>query len=919
MSDLQFMPEMIDRRALLGALRALKKGDFSVRMPLDMVGVDGEIADVFNDIVETNETIADEFARIREDVGKGGQINQRVRLPAAAGAWAAQVESVNALIGDLVRPTAEVARVIDSVAKGDLSQRMQLEIDGTPLGGEFLRIGKVVNTLVDQLNGFASEVTRVAREVGTDGKLGGQAQVKGVGGTWKGLTDNVNQLANNLTGQVRAIAEVATAVTKGDLTRSIMVEAMGEVAALKDNINEMIRNLKDTTLKNNEQDWLKTNLAKFSRMLQGHGDLVAVAKLVLSELAPLVNAQQGVIYTRAGQGADVRLELLSSYASRPSKHLPHTLKIGEGLLGQCAYEKKRIVLDNVSHDYIRIGSVLGSTTASNVIILPVLFEGEVKAVLELASIKKFNPAHLMFLEQLTESIGIVFNTIEANMRTGHLLQQSQMLTKELQSQQEELKQTNDRLEQQAQNLQNSERLLKKQQEELQSANDELQNKAQLLSEQMQQVEYKNKEVEQAKAALEDKAEQLALSSRYKSEFLANMSHELRTPLNSLLILAKLLADNVGDNLTPKQIDYAQTIYAAGADLLSLINDILDLAKIESGTVTLDIGTLRLAELRDYFERTFRQVAADKQLDFGIEIEPGLPAQLQTDEKRLQQILKNLLSNAFKFTERGRVDLRLFQAQSGWTRGGLVLEPADRVIAFSVTDTGIGIPENKQRVIFEAFQQADGTTSRQFGGTGLGLSISRELTRLLGGEIKVESTLGRGSTFILYLPLPGGAANAATPAAEIPAPPRRARAPTTPRPQARSEDGHRPAEPALASRKVLIVDDDVRNVFALTGALEQYGMQVLNAENGKEGIELLKNMPDIEVVLMDIMMPDLDGFDTIRIIRGDERFRELPIIAVTAKAMKGDREKCIDAGASDYIAKPVNVEQLVSLMRVWLNP
>jgi len=816
MTDLQFAPEILDRGAMLSALRAFKKGDFSVRMPMDLTGIDGEIAQAFNDVVEMNERIADEFARIREQVGKEGQISQRVRLPAAVGSWAEGVDFVNALIGDLVRPTSEVARLIESVAKGDLSQRMQLEIDGTPLRGEFLRIGRVVNTMVeqlngfasevsrvarevgtegklggqaqvpgvagtwkdltdnvnsmaanltgqvrniaevttavakgdlskkitvdvkgeilelkstintmvDQLNGFASEVSRVAREVGTEGKLGGQAQVKGVAGTWKDLTDNVNQLAANLTNQVRAIAEVATAVAKGDLTRSIMVEAMGEVAALKDNINEMIRNLKDTTLKNNEQDWLKTNLAKFSRMLQGQGDLVAVSKLVLSELAPLVNAQQGVFYTQSRRGNEARLELLASYASRPNKHLAKTLRIGEGLVGQCAYEKKRILLEDVPHDYARIGSVLGSAAPLNVIILPVLFEGEVKAVLELASIRKFSQAHLSFLDQLAEGIGIVFNTIEANMRTADLLQQSQTLTGELQSQQEELKQTNDRLEQQAQNLQNSESLLKKQQEELQRANEELQEKAEQLSEQMRQVELKNREVELAKAALEEKAEQLALSSRYKSEFLANMSHELRTPLNSLLILSKLLADNVDNILTPKQIDYAQTIYASGADLLSLINDILDLAKIESGTVTLDIRPLRLSELRDYVERTFRQGALDKDLAFDIDVEPSLPAVIHTDEKRLQQILKNLLSNAFKFTEKGKVALRVFGAKSGWTRDSLQLEPSDTVVAFSVTDTGIGIPENKQKVIFEAFQQADGTTSRRYGGTSRACSAAK---------------------------------------------------------------------------------------------------------------------------------------------------------------------------------------------------
>src|SRR3989475_720125 len=935
MTNLQFSPEMLDRGALLKALRALRKGEFSVRMPMDLIGVDGEIAQAFNDVVEINEMIAEEFARIGNEVGKEGKTGQRAKLPTATGSWQECVESVNTLIGDLVQPTAEVARVIESVAKGDLSQTMVLEIDGRPLRGDFLRIGKVVNTMVNQLGGFACEVARVAREVGTEGKLGGQAQVPGVAGTWKDLTynvnamaanltgqvrniaevttavakgdlskkitvdvkgeilelkstintmvdqlngfasevsrvarevgsegklggqaqvpgaagtwkdltdnvnsmaenltnqvrgiaqvvtavakgdlkrkvvfeakgeiaaladtingmidtlatfadqvtnvarevgtdgklggqarvpgaaglwrdltDNVNQLAANLTTQVRSIAEVATAVTKGDLTRSITVEAMGEVAVLKDNINEMIRNLKSTTLKNNEQDWLKTNLAKFTQMLQGHTDLVTVSKLVLSELAPLVNAQQGVFYTQVKHGDESSLELLASYASKPNKHLLKTLQIGEGLVGQCAYEKKRILLEDVPDDYIRIGSILGSATPSNVIILPVLFEGEVKAVVELASLRKFSETHLSFLDQLTESIGVVFNTIEANMRTESLLEQSQSLTKELQSQQEELKETNDRLEQQAQNLQNSERLLKNQQEELQRTNEQLQEKAKLLSEQMRQVEYKNREVEQAKAALEEKAEQLALSSRYKSEFLANMSHELRTPLNSLLILAKLLADNAGNNLLPKQIDYAQTIYAAGTDLLSLINDILDLAKIESGTVTLDIAPERFSGLQDYVERTFRQVAQDKGLGFTVSAAPGLPAVIHTDEKRLQQILKNLLSNAFKFTEKGKVSLRISLAKSGWTAGHPQLDAAEKVVAFSVSDTGIGIPENKRKVIFEAFQQVDGTTSRKYGGTGLGLSISRELTRLLGAEIRLTSAVGEGSTFVLYLP------------------------------------------------------------------------------------------------------------------------------------------------------------------------
>jgi len=1116
MTDLQFIPDLLARKGLLSALRAFKKGDFSVRLPMDLIGIDGEIAQAFNEVVEVNEKMTDEFARIRDEVGREGQINQRVRLPAATGSWADSVDSVNMLIGDLVRPTSEVARVIESVARGDLSQRMLLEIDGRPLRGEFLRIGKVVNTMVDQLGGFASEVSRVAREVGTDGKLGGQAQVPGVAGTWKDLTDNVNSMAANLTGQVRniaevttavakgdlskkitvdvkgeilelkstintmvdqlngfasevsrvarevgtdgklggqaqvpgvagtwkdltdnvnsmaanltnqvrgiaqvvtavakgdlkrkvvfeakgeiaaladtingmidtlatfadqvtnvarevgtdgklggqarvpgaaglwrdltdnvnqlaanlttqvrAIAEVATAVTKGDLTRSIMVEAMGEVAVLKDNINEMIRNLKNTTLKNNEQDWLKTNLAKFTRMLQGHTDLVTVSKLVLSELTPLVNAQQGVFYTQVKNGGESNLELLASYASKPSKHLAKTLQIGEGLVGQCAYEKKRILLEDVPDDYIRVSSILGSAPPLNIIILPVLFEGEVKAVIELASLRKFGETHLSFLDQLTESIGVVFNTIEANMRTESLLEQSQSLTKELQTQQEELKETNDRLEQQAQNLQNSERLLKNQQEELQRTNEQLQEKAKLLSEQMRQVEYKNREVEQAKAALEEKAEQLALSSRYKSEFLANMSHELRTPLNSLLILAKLLADNAGNNLLPKQIDYAQTIYAAGTDLLSLINDILDLAKIESGTVTLDIAPERLSGLQDYVERTFRQVAQDKGLGFTVNPAPGLPAVIHTDEKRLQQILKNLLSNAIKFTEKGKVDLRISLAKSGWTPGHPQLGAAEKVVAFAVTDTGIGIPENKKKVIFEAFQQADGTTSRKYGGTGLGLSISRELTRLLGGEIRVESAPGKGSTFTLYLPFthePEGveartlktpaeeAAAEETPAEGTPAEeprlgPAYAKRPSVspgPKPgravhaQPQVSDDRENLQPG--DRVVLIVEDDAKFAATVLDVARESGFKGVVAPDGSTALALVKELsPD--AITLDLKLPDMDGWAVLDLLKHDPGTRHIPVSVISVAERI---HKCLQMGALGMVQKPAMKEAL----------
>src|SRR4051812_11593589 len=576
----------------------------------------------------------------------------------------------------------------------------------------------------------------------------------------------------------------------------------------------MIRNLKDTTRKNTEQDWLKTHLARFTRMLQGHRDLVTVSRLILSELTPLVNAQQAAFYVADHRSGDSQLELLAGYAQRYGKSLPRKIAFGEGLVGQCAFEKKRIVLNQAPADYVRISSALGSAAPVNIVILPVLFEGQVKAVIEIASFSPFSDIHQSFLDQLTESIGVVLHTISANMQTEYLLHQSQSLTAELQAQQEELKKTNDRLEQQALNLQKSESLLKGKQEELRGANDQLQEKARQLSDQMRQVEFKNREIEQARSALEEKAEQLSLSSRYKSEFLANMSHELRTPLNSLLILARLLSDNVGGNLTPKQVEFARTIHSSGAELLALINDILDLAKIESGTVTLTIAPEKMEDLCDYVERTFRQVANDKGLEFAVTVDPKLAVSIETDAKRLQQIVTNLLSNAFKFTSKGGVTLKLARPASGWTAGHAALGRAGKdVVAISVSDTGIGIPASKQRLIFEAFQQADGTTSREYGGTGLGLSISRELARLLGGEIRVQSAPGQGSTFTLYVPVryEAPAETPRAPLAEVPARrPVLEEAADAAKPQNGSGSGH---DGALSGRKVLVVDDDIRNVFA----------------------------------------------------------------------------------------------------------
>jgi CheY-like chemotaxis protein/signal transduction histidine kinase/HAMP domain-containing protein len=1007
--------------------------------------------------------------------------------------------------------------------------------------------------------------------VGVEGKLGGQASVPGAAGTWKALTDNVNQLAANLTTQVRAIAEVATAVTQGDLTRSIQVQAQGEVEELKNNINEMIRNLKETTLKNTEQDWLKTNLAKFTRMLQGQKDLLTVGKLILSELAPTVSAQHGVFYTMEdGPSEDQRLRLLASYAYRERKNVNSEFRLGEGLVGQAALEKERILLTSVPDDYIQVSSGLGEAPPENIVVLPVTFEGEVKAVVELASFNRFSNTHLAFLEQLTESIGIVLNTIEANTRTERLLEQSQSLAKELQSQQDELQQTNE----------------------------ELEEKARLLAQQNVEVERKNREVEQARQALEEKARQLALTSKYKSEFLASMSHELRTPLNSLLMLAHQLSENHEGNLTAKQVEFVKTIYGSGNDLLVLINDILDLSKIESGTVTVEVSDVSFPDLKEFVDRTFRHVAEAKGLQFTLQLDDALPSAIHTDAKRLQQILKNLLSNAFKFTEKGGVALQMGVAKRGWSPENESLNGAGTVACFAVIDSGIGIQPDKQQIIFEAFQQAQGGTARKFGGTGLGLAISRELARLLGGEIHLKSTPGEGSTFTLYLPLtyrpvrtPRREARpsvdettalsfpqVAGPAAPVEALPswaveipddraaiypgervllvveddsafarflvdmghekgfkvvvaargtialnlakelkpdavtldlslpdldgwkvldrlkddpetrhiavyvisitdeperalrqgalafltkpvpkellsealgalkefvdrevrtlllveddeaqRRAvvelvggedvqvtevgtgrdalaavqgrhfdcmvldlglpdmsglevlsemkkqsgarSRPRVPvivytakdltrkdetqlkklaqtiivkdvrsperlldevalflhRPTARLPESkrdivvklHQTDSGVLAGRKVLVVDDDIRNVFALTSVLERHKMDVQSAESGKAALDLLEKDPGVDIVLMDIMLPEMDGYDTIRAIRRFPHFRSLPIIALTAKAMKGDREKCIEAGASDYIAKPVDTEQLLTLLRVWL--
>ena len=981
--DSEADPSMaVDATALLTVLAQVKSGNFTARMPLGWTGVAGKVADGFNEVIVANQALETELARISRVVGKQGELSQRMVVGGASQSWSGSTESVNSLIEALVRPTSEMQRVIGAVADGDLSKKVTADVRGEMLDlkntmnamvdqlngfvseltrvarevgtegklgqaaavtievggvwkdptdnvnlmagnltgqvrniaevttavangdlskkisidvkGEFLELKNTVNAMVDQLNAFASEVTRVAREVGVEGKLGGQAQSKEVGGVWKDLTDNVNQLAANLTNQVRAISEVATAVTEGDLTRQVRVEASGEVAVLKDTLNEMIRNLRETTRQNIEQDWLKTNRERFTRMLQGQRDLATVSSMILSELAPLVSAQHAVFYTitNPSDGGEPVLELQAGYGYEERKNLSTTFRFGEGLVGQCAKEKKRILLTDVPSDYVKINSGLGGSTPLNIIVLPVLFEGSVRAVVELASFTPFSLTHQAFLDQLPESIGLVLNTIEADTVTSNLLEQSISQAQELRSQQEELRESND----------------------------DLESHSKRLAEQ-------NREVELSKRLLEEKAGQLSVSSKYKSEFIANMSHELRTPLNSLLILAEQLESNPGGTMTADQVEYASVIRSSGVDLLTLLNSILDLAKAESGTMMVENVDVMVAELRDGLERDFALVAKTKHLDYSVEVGDDCPARIVTDPLRLGQIMSNLLSNAFKFTEEGTVTVRIGAARDGWSPGYQPLARASSVVAISVSDTGIGIEPDIQNRIFEAFAQGDGSTARSYGGTGLGLSIGRELATLLGGELAVTSTPAKGSTFTIYLPLEGSVSDSpATPKETfIPVVPAVVQTPRATVSSGLTPDGLTPdrrkthllEERAFGGAKVLVVDDDFRNVFAMKALLERGGAVVTFAESGSGAIDALEDGPDVDIVLMDIMMPGMDGYACIRAIRKIEHCKDLPIVAVTGKVMAGERQRCLDAGANDYVPKPVDTAELVAAISPWL--
>jgi signal transduction histidine kinase/HAMP domain-containing protein/ActR/RegA family two-component response regulator len=868
---------------------AVARGDLSQKITVDARGEILELKNTVNTMVEQLRSFADEVTRVAREVGTEGNLGGQAEVRGVAGTWRDLTENVNQLASNLTDQVRNIAQVTTAVARGDLSQKITVDARG-----EILELKNTVNTMVEQLRSFADEVTRVAREVGTEGTLGGQAEVQGVAGTWRHLTENVNQLASTLTTQLRAISAVSTAVASGDLSPQITVAARGEIADLKDTINQMISALRTTTAANAEQGWLDSNLARIGGLLQGQRDLGEVCSMIMNEVAPLVDAQVGAFFLAepadpdlalGGSDESQRLTMCAGYGVVADQDgEPPSFRLGEGLVGQVAADGRRVLVDDVPAGYLPIRSGVGAASPTAVVVLPVQFEGRALGVIEFGAVHRFSELYLTFLERLVVTIGVAIRTIQANRRTEELLAQSQDLASELQTRSAQLQRTNA----------------------------ELEEKAAQLSAQNRSIEIKNMEIDAARRGVEEKAQQLAAASQYKSEFLANMSHELRTPLNSLLLLSRLLADNSEHNLSERQIEFASTIHNAGADLLRLIDDILDLSKIEAGRVDVEPAPVDLAEVRGFVERAFAPQAEHKGLELRVEAAPGLPAEIVTDGRRLQQVLRNLLSNAVKFTAHGSVTLRMAPAAPG-VRGPAA--DARPMVAFTVRDTGIGIAHDKLAMIFEAFQQADGTTSRKYGGTGLGLSISRELARLLGGAITVSSRPGAGSEFTLYLPetLP------AAPAHRPPAARRPVETVAVDRPVVTVRpEGRRPA-PALAGTTVLIVDDDVRNVFALTSALELHGLRVLYADNGTDGIALLTRHPEVDIVLMDAMMPDLDGNETTRLIRNLPEGAELPVVFLTAKAMPGDRESSLAAGASDYVTKPVDLDELLARIASWVGP
>ncbi|MEU1891256.1 HAMP domain-containing protein [Streptomyces pristinaespiralis] len=862
-------------RSIAQVATAVARGDLTQKIKVDARGEILELKETINTMVDRLSSFAEEVSRVAREVGTDGNLGGQATVRGVSGTWKDLTDNVNSMANNLTNQVRNIAQVTTAVARGDLTRRIDVDARG-----EILELKTTINTMVDQLSSFAAEVTRVAREVGSEGRLGGQAEVEGVSGTWKRLTENVNELAGNLTRQVRAIAEVTSAVAEGDLTRSITVDAPGEVGDLKDNINAMVESLRATIRANEEQDWLKTNLARISGLMQGTRNLTTLAELIMDEVPPLVRAQYGGFFLAQEGEEGTDLVMIAAYGAPDGRSgRGSRIPLGRSLVGQAARSRRTIEVDDLPPGYATVFSGTGRTDPSHLVVLPVVLEDQLLGVVELAAVQPLTVVHRDFLDQFIESVGVNVSSLIANTRTDELLDRSQRLTAE---------------------LSNRSRELQARQEELQRSNAELKEKAALLADRNRDIERKNLEIEQARQELEARAQQLSRTSMYKSEFLANMSHELRTPLNSLLILAQLLAQNLEGNLTEKQVDYAEVIHSAGSDLLQLINDILDLSKVEAGKMPVHPAAFPLSGLMEHVEATFRPVATERELTFEAVTEPDAPQWLTTDESRLRQVLRNLLSNALKFTDQGRVELRV--AVAGEEEVPSSLRDSGPVVAFRVVDTGIGIPADRLESMFGAFQQGDGTTSRHYGGTGLGLSISREVARLLGGTIEAQSTLGRGSCFTLYLPVHRRGSTQAEPGEANGGP---------------GGAGTRPAAP-VRDRTVLVVDDDTRNVFALTELLEHEGVHVITADNGRTGIELVRTRHDIGLVVMDVMMAGTDGYSAMQAIRKLPHAADVPIIVVTAKAMAGDRAEALAAGADDYVSKPVDTDRLVAKIRLWLE-
>jgi HAMP domain-containing protein/signal transduction histidine kinase len=786
---------------------AVARGDLSKKVTVDVKGEILELKNTVNTMVDQLNSFASEVTRVAREVGTEGALGGQATVKGVGGTWKDLTDSVNFMAGNLTNQVRGIAKVVTAVAKGELNQKLLVEAKG-----EIGELADTINNMIDTLAMFAEQVTTVAREVGVEGELGGQASVPGAAGTWRDLTDNVNRLAANLTTQLRAIADVATAVTTGDLTRAIQVEARGEVAVVKDNINEMIRNLKDTTSRNEEQDWLKTNLTKFTRMLQGQRDLLTVAKLILSELAPVVPAQQGVFYLIDRSGPEPELRLLASYACRGQNCMKTSFKLGEGLIGQAALDKQRIILSDVPGDYVKVSSALGAARPMNIMVLPILFEGEVKGVMELSSLEHFNSTHQAFLEQLMESIGIVLNTIEANTRTENLLKQSQSLATELQNRQEELQKTN--------------------------------------------------------LELAEKAR----SNLAKDQFMAMLSHELRTPLTPVLASALTLES---EPALPQEVQESLHMIRRNVELEArLIDDLLDLTRIDKGKVQLNFETVDAHSLLQNALEICQVEMDRKHLVRSLNL-GARKFHLRADPARLQQIFWNLINNAVKFTpEQGQISI----STNNDSNGQLHVE---------ITDTGLGIEPESLSKIFDAFEQGGRT---KLGGLGLGLAISKRLVEAHKGRITARSGgQNKGATFTLVFP-------------------------TSERAETRFAPAVSPKMPDRQALRILLVEDHEDTNRSLTTLLRRRGYQVHSALNFQSALDLSAK-EEFDVLISDLALPDGSGIDLIKRLRSK---RPVFGIALTGFGMEDDIRKGREAGFQYHLVKPIDLNKLDLLIQQSAN-